>query len=67
MKRLRGEFSKKYYDLYGNNLFGGGIGITLAKDGGSLEKEKLRQRGKDNDRYIKAFIELRKTNRRRRR
>ena len=67
LKKLRQDYSNKYYNLYHDPIFGGGVQTMIAKEGGSLEKEKLKARGKDNDRYVSMIKDLRKTSYRRRR
>lgn len=67
LKELRQDYSKQYYNLYHDPIFGGGAQTMMAKEGGSLEKEKLKARGKDNDRYVNMIKDLRKTSYRRRR
>jgi hypothetical protein len=53
--------------MYHDPMFGGGVQTMIAKNGGSLEKEKLKARSKDNDRYVSMIKDLRKTSYRRRR
>ena len=63
LKKYRQEYAEKYYNTFGNSWFGGDSEWTLTgKNGTKLEIEKLKQRGKDNDRYVKTFIALRKRN-----
>ena len=67
LKQIRGSYASDYYNLYHDPMFGGGFKTMMAKNGGSLEKEKLKARGKDNDRYVSMIKDLRKTSYRRRR
>ena len=66
--KLANEYADKYYNLYHTSLFGGGSNQSIsAKDGTKLEVEKLKARGKDNDRYVSMIKDLRTTTYRRRR
>jgi len=67
LRDIRGKFAQSYYGTYHSPWFGGGYREQILKDGGSLEKEKLRARGKDNDRYVSMIKDLRRTSYRRRR
>lgn len=67
LKQIRGSYASDYYNMYHDPMFGGGFKTMIAKEGGSLEKEKLKARGKDNDRYVSMIKDLRKTSYRRRR
>lgn len=67
LRDIRGRFAQAYYGTYHSPWFGGGYREQILKDGGSLEKEKLRARGKDNDRYVSMIKDLRRTSYRRRR
>ena len=67
LRDIRGKFAQSYYGTYHSPWFGGGYREQILKDGGSLEKEKLRARGKDNDRYVSMIKDLRQTSYRRRR
>lgn len=60
-------YAADYYNTFSTPWFGGGYRERILKDGGSLEKEKLRARGKDNDRYVSMIKDLRHTSYRRRR
>ena len=67
LKQIRGSYASDYYNMYHDPIFGGGFKTMIAKNGGSLEKEKLKARSKDNDRYVSMIKDLRKTSYRRRR
>ena len=67
LREMRQKYSEKYYTNFNNGWFGGGYKEKLlGKNGTKLEVEKLKARGKDNDRYVSMIKDLRTTKRRRR-
>lgn len=68
LREAPAAWSQKIYNAFHTPGFGGGYKTSLiGKDGVKLEVEKLKARGKDNDRYVSMIKDLRKTSYRRRR
>lgn len=70
LRSIRGTYAQSYYNSFHNPLYGGNFyygKIPVGKDGTKLEVEKLKARGKDNDRFVSMFKDLRKHSYRRRR
>lgn len=68
LREAPAAWSEKIYNTFHTPGFGGGYKTSIiGKDGVKLEVEKLKARGKDNDRYVSMIKDLRKTSYRRRR
>lgn len=67
LRQSNKTYASDYYNMFHVPGFGGGYYTTIAKDGTKLEVEKLKARGKDNDRYVSMIKDLRQSSRRRRR
>lgn len=67
LRKVPSAWSEKIYETFHTPGFGGGYYTTIGKDGMKLEVEKLKARGKDNDRYVSMIKDLRQSSRRRRR
>jgi len=67
LRQSNKTYASDYYNMFHTPGFGGGYYTTIAKNGTKLEVEKLKARGKDNDRYVSMIKDLRQSSRRRRR